>query len=362
MKTRPRGRRRWIVGASAALVVLLVMAGIANRNSDVTPAPVEQGGGINTDTALGSRAPIVLTYLFYWYDATTMQHLEPGSGLPVHLPENPAPSWRSVDWFKKQLTDASYAGIDVVLPVYWGSAEPWSLGGLPVLARAGAELRSSGQPSPAIGLFLDTTILAGMNLTSEEGKAFFYGAIRDYFGAIPRDQWATIDGRPIVFLYFSFFATAFDQSTFDYVYAHFASDFGVRPYIVRELTWNFAKDQATGKTDARRLIATEASVKWGSALDGFLDRATVASVGPGFDERLIPGRGKAYRPRDGGSWYRDNFEKAIKSGRSMIVIETWNEIHEASGIAETLEFGRTYLDLTRELVAAYRRAEPGGSR
>jgi hypothetical protein len=349
------------VAGVGAVIILVAIAGIANQQSSATPAPGSAGAGINTDATLGSRDPVVLTYLYYWYDASTMQHLEPGSGLPVHLPATPAPSWRSVDWFKKQLTDASYAGIDVVLPVYWGSGEAWSNGGLPVLARAGTELRASGQQPPRIGLFLDTTILTGMDLTSDKGKAFFYGAIRDYFRAIPKDQWATIEGRPIVFLYFSFFATAFDQGTFDYVYARFAADFGVRPYMVRELTWNLAKDQATGKTDANRPIATEASFKWGSALDGFLDRATVASVGPGFDERLIPGRGKAYRPREGGAWYQQNFDKAIKSGRSMIVIETWNEIHEASAIAETVEFGWTYLDLTRELVAAFRRAHPGGA-
>lgn len=358
---RRRGRRwRWVAGAGVALIIVLAIAGVANRNGDATPPPAS-GNGIDTDTLLADREPLVLTYFYYWYDATTMQHLEPGSGLPVHLPSSPAPSWRSVEWFKKEVTDASYAGIDVVLPVYWGKAEPWSTEGLGTLARAGVELRSSGAKAPQVGLFLDTTILEGMDLTSAEGKAFLYASFRDFFSAIPRDQWATIDGRPIAFLYFSFFATAFDQSTFDHVYAQFANDFGVRPYVVRELTWNLAKDPLTGTTDASRPIATEASFKWGSALDGFLDRASVASVGPGFDERLIPGRGEANRSRDGGAWYRHNFEKAIGSGHSMIVIETWNEIHEASAIAETVEFGRTYLDLTRDLVVSFRRERGGGS-
>jgi hypothetical protein len=278
----------------------------------------------------------------------------------VHLPPTPPPSWRSADWFEKELADASYAGIDVMLPVYWGKSEYWSSQGLEALARAGAELRSSKSAAPQIGLFLDTTILTGMDLTSDSGKAFLYETFRDFFAAIPRDQWATIDGRPIAFLYFSFFATGFDQSTFDYVYERFTNDFGVRPYIVRELTWNQAKDGVTGESDPSRPITTEASFKWGAALDGFLDRASVASVGPGFDERLIPDRGDAHRSRDDGEWYRSNFEQAIKSGRRMVVIETWNEIHEASAIAETVEYGRAYLELTRDLVAEFREAHAGG--
>ena len=33
-----------------------------------------------------------------------------------------------------------------------------------------------------------------------------------------------------------------------------------------------------------------------------------------------------------------------------MAIETWNEIHEASAIAETVEYGRRYIDLTRSII------------
>lgn len=314
--------------------------------------PTPSAPAVSTRPTPGVREPTVFTYFFYWYDSTTGGHLQPESGQPLTLPPEPAPSWRSVDWFRTQLTDMSEAGIDVVLPVYWGTGEDWSTGGLPNLAEAKRQLEAEGQPAPDIGMFFDTTILDGGDLTHPVGKQLFYASIKLYFDEFPRDEWALIDGRPVIWLYFSFFASAFDQSTFDFVYNQFERDFGVRPYIVRELTWDFAR--IDGEYVEDQPIATEANYKWGAAFDGYSDKGSVAAVGPGFDEREIPGRGDAYRSRDNGNWYRHNFERAIASRKPFLVIETWNEVHEASGIQETVEFGRQYIDLTRELVDRFK--------
>lgn len=352
---KPRKRRRWpwiVLGVIAVLAFLALIENLAqqaNKNDSIPSAPT-----INTDDMAG-QPPQVMTYLFYWYDSETGGHLQEESGLPTHLPSNPPPTWRSVDWFRKQLEDMAYAGIDIALPVYWGTGEDWSIGGLPNLAEAKRELAAEGQPAPGIGLFFDTTILDGKDLTSADGKQYFYGLIKTYFEQFPPDQWALVDGRPVISMFFSFFPTAFDQSTFDYIYDTFEADFGVRPYIIREQTWSFAVTNLGGRRVLEdQPIATEATFKWGAALDGYSDVGNVASVGPGFDEHLIPGRGDAIRSRDDGAWYRENWEKAIASGKRLVVIETWNELHEASGICETLEYGRTYLDLTRELVTRYK--------
>ncbi|HEY5626137.1 MAG TPA: hypothetical protein VIT93_06585, partial [Dehalococcoidia bacterium] len=140
---------------------------------------------------------------------------------------------------------------------------------------------------------------------------------------------------------------------------NFELDFGVRPYIVRDVSWDFAVADDNGrKVDESRPIATEANYKWGAALEGYPEQGSVAVVGPGFDEREIPGRGNAYRPRDDGLWYYQNFGKAIASGKRLLVIETWNEVHEASGVGETTEWGREYIDYTRRLVSEFRMYEP----
>lgn len=60
-------------------------------------------------------------------------------------------------------------------------------------------------------------------------------------------------------------------------------------------------------------------------------------------------------PEGGISCDFQNFGKAIESDKRMVVIETWNEIHEASGIGETVEYGRQYIDLTRALVDEFKK-------
>jgi hypothetical protein len=302
---------------------------------------------------------LIMTFYFYWYDAITGGHLEEWSGLKQHLPEEPLPSWRNLDWHKKEFTDMAWAGIDVVLPVYWGFENPadaWSYEGLDVMAKAWVELREEGINPPDIGMFFDTTIINSRDLTTQEGKEYFYANFRDFFSRIPRDQWALINGRPVVFLFIANFAAAVNQTTFDYVYEQFEADFGVRPYIVREVSWDYRILRWEGDEAVRdytRAIQTENSYLWAASIHGFVDWGGVAAIGPGFDDRGVPGRGGTVTDREGGEFYCRHFEAAIASGKPLLVIETWNELHEGSGISETIEFGRQYLELTRELAEKF---------
>ena len=299
----------------------------------------------------GVRPPLALTYFFYWYDAETKNHLRPEDGLPTHLPATPQPSWRSDAWFRRQFDDMTAAGINVALPVYWGSnpSEPWSAGGLPHLVAARHQLIASGKKPPTIGLFYDTSAVRGVDLTREPGISRFYEDIQSFFRAIPAGDWARIDGRPVVWLFLPQ-DNQFDQRVFDEVYRRFSDDFAVRPYIVRATGW----DCPTTSDDCSPPIRTDASYVWGAAQDGMQATPLVASVGPGYDEREIPGRAGRHVARDDARYYRKNLAAAIASGRPLIAIETWNEIHEASGIGETREFGRTYISITRELLDAAR--------
>lgn len=328
----------------------------------VAPTPAATatapGGGVPSDK------PLVFTYFFYWYDAYSGQHLQAADGLRLHLPPDPAPSYRNVAWFQRQFEDMAQAGIDIALPDYWGygADQQWSTEGLSYMALAKQEMIDSGQAAPQIGMFFDTTIINGRDLTTPAGKEFFYSNFKDYFSRIPRDQWGLVDGRPVVFLFTSDHVAAFNQSTFDYVYASFQRDFGVRPYIVREASWDYPilrwQDGAPVR-DYSHPIKTDNSYLWGAALNGYTDRGGVAAIGPGYDDTLVPGRYGNVRPRDGGAWYRSNFEKALASGKSMLAIETWNEIHEGSAVCDTEEYGRQYLEMTRAFTEQFHaRAAP----
>ncbi len=341
------GRAREGSSLSPSAAVTAAATPLSSTGAPTSPSPQDR--------------PLVLTYFFYWYDAYAGQHLREADGLREHFPPGPAPSYRSVAWFQQQLKDMSYAGIDVVLPVYWGfGREQWSTEGLSYLALARQEMMDAGQPAPQIGMFFDTTIIDGRDLTTPDGKEFLYQNFRDFFSRIPRHQWALIDGRPAAFLFTSDRTAAVDQTTFDYVYDSFQRDFGVHPYIVREISWDypFRQPASAANADTRvrdwdHPIRTDDSYLWGAAQNGYAGLGGVAEVGPGYDDSLVPGRHGVVRARENGWWYRRNFEAAIASGKRLLAIETWNEVHEGSEICETVEYGRQYLDLTRELTTRF---------
>lgn len=347
----------WIIGACLILLGAVSTAPAAGSPLAADPTPVP------TPLPEVSNTPLVLTYAFYWYDAQTGAHLEPKT-LKYHLPSSPRPSWKNVAWHKKQLQDMSAAGIDVALMVYWGrtsGSDAWSYDGLQNLVTAWQQLRAEGNHPPAIALFLDTTIVGGRDLTTATGKSWFYQQFRDFFEVIPSSMWGTVNGKPVTFLFTSDLTGAMDQGTFDYVYSNFQADFRVRPYIVREVSWDYPIRHRVGNLavrDTTRAIKTENSYIWGAAFTGFVERGGVATVGPGYDDRHLRPNGVAVDRRSG-DFYIEQFRKAIASGKPLLAIETWNEIHEGSNIAETLELGRDYIDLTADLVREYKQAIAG---
>ncbi|HEV2122222.1 MAG TPA: DUF5010 domain-containing protein [Chloroflexota bacterium] len=357
----PTVTRRGLYGtAAAAGAAMLAVRSRADR------AAYAQGKTQSTATRLPPSAPeapdqrLVFTYYYYWYDIENGGHLREEHGLRHHLPTTPAPNWRSVEWHKRQLADMVAAGIDVILPVYWGHEkleDEWSPNGLHVLAQAWQELKAAGVQPPRIGMFFDTAIVNWRNLTSSQGKSWFYANFKDFFSRIPRDQWALINGKPVAFLFTSDWTSAMDQSTFDYVYQRFRSDFRVRPYIVREASWDYPIlrwQNGERVWDYARPIKTENNYLWAASILGFRDYGGVAAVGPGYDDRLIPDRnGGRVTDREEGAFYRRHFEAAISSGKPLLAIETWNEIHEGSSVCETVEFGRQYIDLTAELTSLF---------
>ncbi|MDQ6879996.1 MAG: DUF5010 domain-containing protein [Candidatus Dormibacteraeota bacterium] len=344
----------------ALLLSIVVLSAGCGQAIDSPPA----SNAVPPASPVASGARLIFTYYFYWYDATTGGHLQQQAGIRYHLPPTPTPSWRSQAWQERQLADMAKAGIDVTLPDYWGfdtRSDDWSWKGLDVLAKAWHAQNDAGGNPPKIGMFLDTTVIRWRDLTVDSGKAYFYANFHDFFTRIPRDEWALIDGRPVAFLFTSDWTTAMNQSSFDYIYSHFQSDFGVRPYIVREVSWDYPIlrwNNGQRVRDYQHPIKTENNYLWDAAAHGYIDRGGVAEVGPGYDDHLVPGRGNGtVTDRDKGAFYHRNFDAAIASGKSLLAVETWNEIHEGTGIGETVEFGRQYINLTHDLAAAFHRGK-----
>lgn len=319
-------------------------------------------------TRFGTNDPVVLTSYFYWYDVFTGAHIYNADGsdaLTDHPPTLTGFSYKLAAWHREQLEDMVAAGIDVLLPVYWGEPsqrlpgkpaieQPWSYAGLVRLVEARQALLDAGQKPPAIGMFYDTSTLqynaAGrrIDLTTDHGRRWFYESIRDFFSLIPARHWATIEGRPIIFLYSAAFAAAHDQSCIDYVRQEFARDFsGVTPYIVKEVSWNVRADN---------------TYAWGGALG--LKNPGVASLGPGYDHSAVPGREPLVVPREDGAFFERQWTRFLRAPSRLVHIETWNEYHEGTDIAASREYGRKYIELNRKFAdwfkAGYRPPRPRG--
>ena len=298
--------------------------------------------------------PVVGTSYFYWYDIDSKTHIIDGDGtdaLTTHPADMNGISYKRVSWHKQQLGDMIDAGVDFLMPVFWGVPgryRGWSFAGLGPLVQAHSQLQAEGAEPPAIGLFYDTSILkwndfrrAGrgnyhVDLAGEFGKEWFYTAMRDFFSLIPPSKWARIDGRPIVFLYSAHFAKAQGQGQLPYVKKRFLTDFGIEPFIVKSQDWKGSAD---------------AVYSWGGAVNGPLIYRKVVALGPGYDHTAVPGRAPLIVEREDGKIYIDRWRKVLQLNpehRSwMVHVETWNEWHEGTDVAHSREYGRTYILLTR---------------
>ncbi|KPL21535.1 MAG: hypothetical protein AMJ75_09800 [Phycisphaerae bacterium SM1_79] len=314
------------------------------------PLQVKDHAGADS---FGSGEPVVGTTYFYWYDVDTKVHIIDSDGsdaLTTHPADMENVSYRRAAWHTQQLADMVDAGVDFLMPVYWGvpgKYDGWSFVGLPPLIEAHSRLQKDGLDPPAIGLFYDTSILKWngfskdgrsyhVDLTTEFGKEWFYTAIRDFFSLVPPAKWARIDGRPIIFLYASAFAKKQDPEQLDYAKRRFKADFGIEPFIVKSSGWQ-------GQADA--------TYSWGGAVSGPLIYRQVVALGPGYDHSAVPGRSPLVVERRDGRTYIERWLKVLHlnpAHRPWIVhLETWNEWHEGTDVAESREYGRSYIVLTR---------------
>ena len=238
------------------------------------------------------------------------------------------------------------AGVDVLLPVYWGAPSErnpassyhyWSFSGLGPLVSARGEAVREGKPAPRIGLFYDTSTLQHnswnrhIDLTTDYGREWFYESIRDFFSLIAPTHWAMINGQPLVFLYSASFAVSMTKA---------ASTSCERPH-------------ATSAADPslRNLLAgTDGECLCGAALG--LKNPGVASVG--LQRPAVPGRTPLIVAREGGDFFERNWVRFLRNPSKIVAIETWNEFHEATEIADSKEYGRAYLELNRKYADLFR--------
>ena len=332
------------------------------------PGPYLGADAASALRSFSSRDYLATTYYFYWHDFTDPDRRARSQGR-FHSPTDPPHySFLLPETHAREFGDMLAAGLDFVLPVYWGepghpgrttaSTAPhyWSTEGIPAMVEGEQRNEALGYPPLQIGMFYDTTIMANADLTTPAGREYFYVNVRDFYSRIPPRMWAAIDGKPIVWLYDTIWISRFDQSSIDYLSDRFAQDFGgLRLFVVRESQWQESKGFAVPTP-----VTSDGLYAWGAAPFGFntSPELTVAQVGPGFKNTQYctggPERNCFDVDRQGGARYADQLQQALDTGRHLLAVETWNEFSEGTDVQETVETGRQYIDLTRKYVDQFK--------
>lgn len=314
----------------------------------------------------GDAAPLVATHYFFWYRWPDQHFNQPGApgreGHYHHLAQPEKVSYEDPEWHAGEFAAMRSAGIDVALPVYWGAPGAHDRPGLS-FSRAGmapmvAALQQLGERGVRLGMFYDTSTLSNdirgaspggvlTDLTSPAGQELFCGTVLEYFEMIPPELWARIDDRPLVVLYVSAFASAWDEQLGAVLAERFEKRFpGERPYLVADASWGE--------------IGQDRTTSWGAALGGPKLYPGVAQIGPGYNDTPVPERNTPVRDREDGNYYRHSWRAALLHQPELVLIETWNEMHEGTDICPTIETGSKYLDLTREWVGRLKQGGDAG--
>lgn len=338
---------------------LLGACGAVSLAAQTPPAPA---------VPAAARATVA-THYFYWYHWPTEHFGEPGAPGPEghcrHLPDPRSVSYRSVDWHAGNFAAMAAAGIDVALPVYWGAPGAYERPnlafarlGLPPMVAALDRLGAGAAVVPKLGLFYDTSTLANdvrgavpaggrTDLTTAAGRDLFCTTITDYFAAIPPRHWARHRGGALVVLYVSGFASRWDAQLGPVLRERFAARFpGEIVCLVADASWGG--------------IGQDLTTSWGAALWGPKLFPGVAQIGPGYDDRAVPGRRTPVRERENGAFYAFSWQQALAQRPELVLLETWNEMHEGTEICPTRELGRQYVELTREWIGRLRSGAPAG--
>src|SRR5579859_2727878 len=109
-----------------------------------------------TVTSFSSQQYLATTYYFYWHDLTDPTRLARQQGR-FHTPPDPAHySFLLPETHQREFQDMQAAGLDFVLPVYWGepghpgrttaetSPHYWSTEGIPAMVRALDNMQAQG--------------------------------------------------------------------------------------------------------------------------------------------------------------------------------------------------------------------------
>lgn len=280
------------------------------------------------------REPTVLAFFYGWFNADQWND---GT-----LIDRPAEPYNSADAgvMARQISQAQSAGIDGFVMSWFGPDEPYTTGVFHTLMDQAA--------AHGFRVAVDVDMGQGFLDSTESAQNALNYAVHT-LGNHP--AYLRYDGKPVIFFWNQFrfspqqWQEIRNQVDPDHNTIWIAEGNGLQYLGVFDglnlynIAWS-SNPAGTNATWASRV----------SSRGGYF----VATAMPGFDESRL-GRGEAVvRGRGEGDYFRRSFAGAAATNPHMIIITSWNEFFENSHIEPSQQYGSFYLDLAREMIAAYK--------
>jgi hypothetical protein len=286
---------------------------------------------------------LVLAFYYAWYDRATWS-----SG---QLSDQPAQPYDSRDraTIERHVAQAKSAGIDAFVQSWYG-------------------------PSGGVNNMTESNFVALLDVSAHSGfraavdfevTSPFFGSAGDVQGALvtllsghaKHPAYLKVNGKPVIFFWrqqrFGVDDWAAIRNQVDPNHASIWIAEGTDPAYLRVFDGIHWYSVAWSADPVSSLVNYAARVrKTAQDLGSF--RYWVAPVMPGYDDTRLRGAGGFVRPRANGDYYRATFAGASKSGADWLIVTSFNEWPEGTMIEPSVSYGDTFLNLTRELAAAYR--------
>ncbi len=285
-------------------------------------------------SAQAQRQPTVLAYFYGWFNVD--QWNDP------QLVDRPAEPYNSADGgvMARQIGQAQSAGIDGFVMSWFGPDEPYTTGVFHGLLDQAAAHGFRAAVDVDMGQGFLSTVESAQNAVS-----YAVHTLANH------PAYLRYDGKPVIFFWKQ---QRFSPAQWREIRAQVDPD--------HNTIWIAEGDALAyvGVFDGLNLYniawsgnpaGTNAS--WASrtmSRGGYF----VATAMPGFDESRLGRANPVVRSRGNGDYFRRSFAGAAAANPHMIIITSWNEFPENSHIEPSQQYGTFYLDLAREMIAAYK--------